>query len=704
MTDTRETDRLLMLSAAQGYPKAQLEIGLSYLGRRSAETNARERAIFWLRKASERGEMAAGSKLAEIYLGEHGGSLNLAMALAHLPEETAAISPGAALRFHRELSSLPKDPALAEKSRRFLEAAAGQGHPECCLELAKLLLAQPSTAELDKRITSLLRTAADAGIPEGARLAGMRLIEGKGTPRQPVDGAKLLLAAAEKGDVESACEAFDLLVEGRHLPKNHRKAHELVLAGAQKSHPVAARLVAKCHGRGIGVPRDEFAMMDWLRRAAKLGDVESMMVLGEILLEGAGNQQRNSSEALSFYTMAAKAGEPRAHYKLFEIHQEMDDHLAAYKALWEGVRLKDTRAMHRLGVVYEEGELGLAPNEQQALNYYMQGAQLNDPLCKAFAGWLMVNAKTLKRNYPEGIRYLMEAHRGNILLAHYTLGAMHLAGDGVDQDPEQAFFLANLAHLQAPGSETFGKLVAEAGSKLSSERRARVVERSRRWIATEGDEDKGEAVASGATSGSGIIFSNEGLALTNHHVIDGGGTIRVITSSGAEFDGEVVAADAELDVAVVRLSGRFVAEGHPSPPVLGGKAAKTGQKVFTIGHPLAGMLSDEPKYTEGNVSALSGMGDDNNLLQISVPIQPGNSGGPLATETGEVVGLIVASVDGRQMLSKRGILPQNVNFAIKWEPIAAFLKEHGVAVPPQPTGGDPIERIKAYAVRIEVRR
>jgi hypothetical protein len=69
-----------------------------------------------------------------------------------------------------------------------------------------------------------------------------------------------------------------------------------------------------------------------------------------------------------------------------------------------------------------------------------------------------------------------------------------------------------------------------------------------------------------------------------------------------------------------------------------------------------------------------------------------------------VVGLIVASVNGRLMLSKRGILPQNVNFAIKWAPIEAFLKEHGVEVPQHPAGGDAIERVKAYAVRIEVRR
>lgn len=705
LLNSKEGDRLLMLSAAQGYAPAQFEVGNAYLGRRSAESNSRERAIFWLRKASERGELRASAKLTGVYLGEHGGDVNIAMALAHLPEDTSAMSPESSHRLFLATRVKPLDEVWSRKLGELLEAGATKGHPGCSLEFAKVLMTREATAELDKRILILLLKAAEAGIPEASRLAGMRMLKGVGASKQPVDGAKLILAAAEKGDADAACEVFDLLVDGKYLPKNHRKAHDLVMAGAQKSHPTSARLVAKCHGRGIGVPRDEFAMMDWLRRAANFGDIESMMVIGEILLEGAGNQQRNSAEALFFYNMAAKAGEVRAHYKLFEIYSETDDYLAAYKALWEGVRLKDTRAMHRLGVVYEEGELGLAPNEQQALNYYLQGAQLNDPICKAYAGWLMVNAKTLKHNYPEGIRYLTEAHRGNVLLAHYTLGAMRLVGDGLDQDPEEAFFLASLAYLQAPESEMFSKLVAEAGSKLSSERRSRVVERSKRWIANEGSDERESADESASSTGSGIIFHNDGLVLTNHHVIETGGSIRVLTSSGAEFDGEVIASDAKLDVAVVRLSGRFVAEGYPHPPRLGGgKSAKTGQKVFTIGHPLADILSAEAKYTEGTVSALSGLGDNNDLLQVSVPIQPGNSGGPLAAESGDVIGLIVATVNGRYMLNKRGILPQNVNFAIKWEPIEAFLKEHGIAVPSQPAGGDAIERVKAYSVRIEVRR
>jgi len=697
----QERDRLMMLSAAQAHAEAQYEVGLAYLTRRSREPNSLAKSVFWLRKAAERGDPRSQDKLVEIHLGLHGGTLNIEAAFQSLSEDGANLAPEACILLHKEANARRLAPEWQAKTLALLESAAETGHPEACLELALQLRKKRGTAELDKRIFSLLKLAADKDNLSAMHEAGSMMLEGKGTPKAPLEGARLMLAAAEKNHGPAACAVFRLLAEGRHLPKNPRKAHELVVKAAEQGLGEAARLVAECHGRGIGVTQNEFAAIEWLKRAAKAGDMEAMMALGEIYISGAGNQQRSPIEAMGYFQMAAKAGQVDAHYRLYEINAEIGDNLAAYKSLWEGIRLKDTRAMHRMGVVYEEGELGLAPNEQMALNYYLQGAELDDPVCMAFAGWMMVNGKTIRRNHEEGIRLLTEAHKSNILLAHFTLGVINLTGDGVDMDPEEAFFYANLAYLQAPNSDQFKGLVTESGKNLSSERKSRALERSRRWIAGEsGGAGRAPAGIAGST-GSGIIFSKDGLVLTNHHVVDGGETFRVVAESGVEFDAEVIASDSELDVAVLRISGSFVAKGFPNPPPLGAaEPSKIGQRVFTIGHPLAGTLSSEPKYTDGTISALSGMADDKNLLQISVPIQPGNSGGPLANERGEVVGLIVASINSRAMLAKRGILPQNVNFAIKWEPISEFLSSNGVAVPREQAGGDPIERIKAYSVKV----
>jgi len=84
-----------------------------------------------------------------------------------------------------------------------------------------------------------------------------------------------------------------------------------------------------------------------------------------------------------------------------------------------------------------------------------------------------------------------------------------------------------------------------------------------------------------------------------------------------------------------------------------------------MGYPVADVMGQEPKFTEGSVSALSGIGGEAALLQISVPIQPGNSGGPLVNERGEVVGVVTSTAAVRTFFAVTGTLPQNVNWAVK---------------------------------------
>jgi S1-C subfamily serine protease len=90
-----------------------------------------------------------------------------------------------------------------------------------------------------------------------------------------------------------------------------------------------------------------------------------------------------------------------------------------------------------------------------------------------------------------------------------------------------------------------------------------------------------------------------------------------------------------------------------------------GDKVLTVGFPLTDTQGLNPKLTEGSISSLSGFKDHPGELQISVPIQPGNSGGPLVNEYGNVVGIVVSTLNAEKLLRERGIIPQNVNYAVK---------------------------------------
>jgi S1-C subfamily serine protease len=98
-----------------------------------------------------------------------------------------------------------------------------------------------------------------------------------------------------------------------------------------------------------------------------------------------------------------------------------------------------------------------------------------------------------------------------------------------------------------------------------------------------------------------------------------------------------------------------------------------------LGSPCPRLLAAEANVTTGTVSALAGIGNDARFLQMTVPVQPGNSSGPLLDLEGRVVGVVVGKLDAIKIASVTGDIPQNVNFAIKAEVVRSFLEASGVA-------------------------
>jgi serine protease Do len=104
-----------------------------------------------------------------------------------------------------------------------------------------------------------------------------------------------------------------------------------------------------------------------------------------------------------------------------------------------------------------------------------------------------------------------------------------------------------------------------------------------------------------------------------------------------------------------------------------------GEPVEAFGYPLADLLSTSGNFSLGNISALSGLRDDSRYLQISVPVQPGNSGGPLLDQHGNVVGIVSSKLNALKIMARtEGDIPQNVNFALKATVAANFLQTNDV--------------------------
>jgi len=159
--------------------------------------------------------------------------------------------------------------------------------------------------------------------------------------------------------------------------------------------------------------------------------------------------------------------------------------------------------------------------------------------------------------------------------------------------------------------------------------------------------------------GTGFFITDSGYLLTCFHVVNNAASIQVGTKRGL-FYADLVQSDPVKDVALLKVTGTF-----SSLPLDSSNTVSLGEAVFTIGFPRPDLQGWQPKLTRGEISSLTGMQDNPDDYQISVPVQPGNSGGALLDEHGNVVGIVSATLRASEADVKEGIAPENVNYAIK---------------------------------------
>ncbi len=177
-----------------------------------------------------------------------------------------------------------------------------------------------------------------------------------------------------------------------------------------------------------------------------------------------------------------------------------------------------------------------------------------------------------------------------------------------------------------------------------------------------------------SATGTGFVVA-PGRLLTNAHVVQGCTRMTARNAAGQTVATRIGPTDPRRDLAILAVPEGF---GPPlsfreTPPV------RRGDQVITYGFPLTGLLSSGPTLTTGDVSALSGLRDNPLHFQISAPVQPGNSGGPLLDAHGNVVGVVTSKLNAARVAQMTGgDIPQNINFAVKGGEALAFLTEQGL--------------------------
>ena len=173
-------------------------------------------------------------------------------------------------------------------------------------------------------------------------------------------------------------------------------------------------------------------------------------------------------------------------------------------------------------------------------------------------------------------------------------------------------------------------------------------------------------------SGSGFEVSKKGYFITNNHVINGCQDIK-IHANNKVYLSTLIASDIKNDLALLKSSfePKFVFPLSSSP-------AKLMQEVYVAGFPFGYKVSSRIKVTKGIISSLAGLGDDYSRFQIDAAVQPGNSGGPIYDNLGNVVGVTVAKLDYKFSMKNYSTIPELTNFGIKSSMVRSFLSASNI--------------------------
>lgn len=452
------------------------------------------------------------------------------------------------------------------------------------------------------------------------------------TPSSGNIDVKEIIRAAERGDVTAEVRASSLF------------------------------LSAWLHAQPQQKPALAGPTLKWARAAAEHGNAGGQANYGAIYELGVG-LPINLAEAMKWYRLAADQGNPNA--------------------------------QSAVGRLYYTGK-GVPQDYDQAREFLFKAAAQNEPVAENYLGIMYTNGRGVAKDPAEGVKwYRRAASQGNDF-AQLNLGNTYANGNGALPDNLLAYFWYNVAAAHASGAvlQTADRLRDAAAQKLSSADVERAQHAARDWKPSATAADAVEAqlrggglsstvsTAGGAagthavvSTGTGFVITKAGHVLTNFHVVNGCSEMRGRAPGGRTLPGEVVAKDPQNDLAVVKLSSPLshVASFRSGQPL------RQGDGVVVYGFPFGDALAAEGNLTTGNVSALAGLANDSRQLQISAPVQPGNSGGPLVDMSGNVVGIIVAKLNALAMMKITGDVPQNINFAIKAGVAESFLEANGIA-------------------------
>jgi len=449
-----------------------------------------------------------------------------------------------------------------------------------------------------------------------------------------IDLAKLYRVVAEQGNGWAQYHLGRMYRYGWAVEKNLQEATKWWHMAAEQENDWAQYSLGYIYANGEGVPQNYQEAVNWWRMAAAQGNDSAYGYLGWAYANGQG-VRKNEKTAVKWWRMAADLGNHSAQYNL--------------------------------GWAYANGQ-GVRKNEKTAVRWWRMAAEEGNAEAQVSLGGAYAFGSGVPKNYQAAIKWFrMAADQGNDR-GQAALGVAYAAGTGVPENYTEAYAWANLSASQ--GNTSAMELKNRLRQYLSPYQIAEAQRRSSE-ISSQEEPETGEYSAL-RSSGSGILVNIGGYILTNYHVIAECKEIIIGPSSNLA---RLIAQDKINDLALLLLENTA---GFQATVEWRTKPLSIGANVVAVGFPLQNILSGIT-VTQGQVSAAAGIEGDSRYVQITNPIQPGNSGGPLLDMTGRLVGIVTSTLNPLAVVQATGNIPQNVNFAIRTHVATQFLNLHKVS-------------------------
>ena len=341
----------------------------------------------------------------------------------------------------------------------------------------------------------------------------------------------------------------------------------------------------------------------------------------------------------------------------------------------------DFNSQYSLGYLYLAS--GPERDPYESANWFRMAAENTGPLeehhlraksaAKVILAEYDLDGKGVVKSESEAVKWLRSAAEDNYSEAQFKLGLHYFKGHGTVKNLVEAYKWMLLA--AAGGDNDAQKTVPMIEAAIDSSAKTKGQRMAQEWeVAHAKRDDANETVTPPVEtedpkiSSTGFLITRNGYLVTNHHVVKDCAKVRVRTASGL-LNAEIIRVDVASDLALLKIAGAFDAL-----PVVSSRTTRLGATVATVGFPNIGLQGFDPKLSKGEISSLAGIQDDVLYFQISVPIQPGNSGGPLVDSRGNVVGVVSAQLSQEAALESTGTLAQNVNYAVKSSFLLSFLE------------------------------